>query len=433
MTETDAPATRRPTAFWPWLTIWVLFGLALRLGYIAWFRFPHVPLGGDAVFYSQGANLLARGYGFVQPVDLSLPQAASHPPVYSLWLAAASLVGFTSQASHLVWSAMLGTGTIVVCALAGREIGGARVGLWAALLAALYPNLWVHDGMLLSETAAILAAAILIWFSYRAIARPSIGRFAALGAACGFGALARAELASLVVLVALPIALLARDLSWRRRLGRFGVGAFVAALAMAPWIGYNLSRFHRPVYLSNGVGVTQAAANCDRTYYGPELGWKDLRCQFRTEERGKRPGDDESDLDAKSGQAARAYMRTHLGRLPIVMVARVGRVLGVYRPQDDIHFDIDTFNRSPWIAWSTLYSYYVVAALAIVGVVLLRRRRVPVYPLVALLAAVVLTSTISFGQLRYRAAAEPALVIAAAAALQLLTDGRERGSDATGR
>ncbi len=429
MTQTAARVDDGPVAFWPWLTIWLLGGLALRLAYLAWFRLPVLPLGGDAVFYSHGANLLAHGHGFVQPVDLSLPQAASHPPLYSLWLAAASLVGFTSEASHLVWSAVLGTATIAVCGLAGREVGGARLGIWAAALAAIYPNLWVHDGMLLSETAAILAAAVVIWLSYRAIAKPSIGRIAALGAGCGFGALARAELVSLVVLVALPIVLLARGVPRRTRVLRFCVGAIVAVLAMSPWVGYNLSRFHRPVYLSNGAGITQAAANCDSTYYGDLLGWKDLVCQFRTEDRVKAPGDDESDIDAKSGQAARRYMRNHLDRLPVVVAARVGRLLGVYRPLDDIHYDIDNFKRSPWIAWSTLFSYYVVAALAIAGFVVLRRRRIPIYPLLALIGAVVLTSMISFGQLRYRAAAEPALVIAAAAALHRWTDRRHRAAD----
>ena len=321
-----------------------------------------------------------------------------------------------------MWSAVLGTATIAVCGLAGRELGGARLGLWAAAIAAVYPNLWVHDGMLLSETAAIFAGAVVVWLSYRAVARPSIGRMAALGAGCGLGALARAELATLVVLVALPIAVLARDLPWSRRLLRFGVAALVAVLAMAPWVGYNLSRFHRPVYLSNGAGVTQAAANCHSTYYGPLLGYKDLGCQFRTEDRVKRPTDDESDLDARSGQAARRYMRAHLDRLPVVMAAHVGRVLGLYRPQDDIHFDIHNFKRAPSVAWSTLYSYYVVAVLAVVGLVMLRRRRIPIFPLVAIPAAIILTATIAFGQLRYRAAAEPSLVIAAAAALHLVTN-----------
>ena len=424
MTGTTAPAEDSGTRFWFWLSIFLLIGLAVRLVYIAWLRFPAVPIGGDAVYYSEGANLLARGYGFVQPIGLSYPPAASHPPAYTLWLALASTGGLTTQAAHLVWSAILGTATIAVCGLAGRQIGGARLGLWAAAVAAVYPNLWVHDGMLLSETAAIFAGAVVVWLAYRAIARPSIGRMAALGAGCGLGALARAELASLVVLVALPIALLARDLRWSQRVMRFGVGAVVAILAMSPWVGYNLSRFHRPVYLSNGAGITQAAANCHSTYYGDLLGYKDLNCQFKIEDRVKRPNDDESDLDAKSGQVARKYMRAHLDRLPVVMAARVGRVLGVYRPQDDIHFDIQYFKRAPSVAWSTLYSYYAVAVLAVVGLVMLRRRRIPIYPLVAVPGAIILTATIAFGQLRYRAAAEPSLVIAAAAALHLLTDRR---------
>ena len=94
-------------------------------------------------------------------------------------------------------------------------------------------------------------------------------------------------------------------------------------------------------------------------------------------------------------------------------------MLGLYRPQDDIHFDIHNFKRAPSVAWSTLYSYYLVAVLAVIGLVMLRRRRIPIFPLVAIPATIILTATIAFGQLRYRAAAEPSLVIAAAAALHL--------------
>jgi hypothetical protein len=65
-----------------------LAGLAVRVGYVLVFR-RDVDLGsGDAYFYSEGANLVAGGQGFVEPLAWSIghvEQSASHPPLYLLW------------------------------------------------------------------------------------------------------------------------------------------------------------------------------------------------------------------------------------------------------------------------------------------------------------------------------------------------------------
>jgi hypothetical protein len=61
--------------------------------------------------------------------------------------------------------------------------------------------------------------------------------------------------------------------------------------------------------------------------------------------------------------------------------------------------------------------FYPIAALAIAGAVVLRRRRVLVFPLAALPAIVLLSVTLTFATNRYRAIAEGALVVLAAVAL----------------
>lgn len=62
--------------------------------------------------------------------------------------------------------ALLGTVSIVVIGLLGRRLGGSRVGLIAAGLAAIYPNIWINDGMLLTETVFILATATALLATY---------------------------------------------------------------------------------------------------------------------------------------------------------------------------------------------------------------------------------------------------------------------------
>jgi hypothetical protein len=50
------------------LAIASVLGLALRLAYVLVIRRHDVPLESDSFFYSEGANLLVQGRGFIQPM-----------------------------------------------------------------------------------------------------------------------------------------------------------------------------------------------------------------------------------------------------------------------------------------------------------------------------------------------------------------------------
>jgi hypothetical protein len=111
------------------------------------------------------------------------------------------------------------------------------------------------------------------------------------------------------------------------------------------------------------------------------------------------------------------YIRTHLSRLPIVVVARVGRVTGLWRLQQQATLDHVPAGREQELAWAAWYSYFALVVLSIAGGVVLRRRRIPVFPLLVFPALVLLTTMITFGQVRYRATAEVSLVVLAAVAI----------------
>ena len=69
-------------------------------------------------------------------------------------LAAADKLGIDSAQGQRYLMCVLGTLTIGAVALLGRRVAGARVGLIAAGFAALYPNFWINDGMLMVETSS---------------------------------------------------------------------------------------------------------------------------------------------------------------------------------------------------------------------------------------------------------------------------------------
>jgi 4-amino-4-deoxy-L-arabinose transferase-like glycosyltransferase len=399
-----------------------LLALAVRVTYLAVDR-ANLTFAGDAYFYHAGANLLVHGHGFIDPYAFlrgRVLQAADHPPLYLLFLAIPSLFGMTSTLTHLLWSCLLGTGTVVIVGLLGRAVMSPRVGILAAVIAALYPNLWVPDGSLQAETVAMFTTAVAVLLAYRYLRQPSWSRLAITGVACGVAALARSELILLVPLLLAPLALSTRALGLRQQLRWLLIGVLATLLVLTPWVGYNLTRFRRPVYLSSQGGITLAYANCDITYRGEFLGYWSLECAAADRRQGH-ASDDQSQQDIVYQRAALDYMRHHLGRLPVVVAARVGRVLEVFRPGQDLTIRefVDRTEKS--IATAALFSFYFLGLLSIAGAFLLRRRRVPIFPVLAPVTIVLITTMATYGNARFRTPAEVVLVVLAAVAIDSIS------------
>jgi len=395
-------------------------GLALRVAYV-WFSRRHAVFGGDPLYYHSGAELLARGDGFINPyayVGHRTVQAADHPPLYLMYLAVFSLFGMTSITWHLLASALLGTASIVVAGLVGREIAGPRAGIVAAVVVAFYPNTWRYDGMLLSETMVIFVVLVTLWVAYRYWHRPSIGRLAVVGLAVGLGTLARSELILLTIFLILPLALLVQDRSWGERLRLLAIGALGFLAVVGPWVVFNLVRFDHTVVLSENLGGTLATSNCDEVYYGDKLGFWHYPCGDQIlANHGIGPYEFKGASDRYLRQDAIAYIRSHASRVPVVIAARVGRITGVFRPRQQASFDIYLENFPKWVSDLGLWTYYPMVVGAVIGGVILRRRREAVFPLLAAIFTVLATCALFYAATRFRATAEPALCLLAAVAL----------------
>jgi 4-amino-4-deoxy-L-arabinose transferase-like glycosyltransferase len=396
-----------------------LLGLAVRAAYILVVRHDVLP-GGDAFFYHFGARLLVEGHGFIEPtpfINGIVEQSASHPPLYLLYLAIPSSVGLDGPVSHMLWSSLIGVGSVVFVGLTGREVAGPRAGLVAAALAAVYPNMWIFDGFIVSETMAIFMTVLSVYLAYRFVRSPSFWRAAGLGLACGIAALARAELVLLLPLLVLPCIVFTRRTDETQKLRALVAAGVAAIIAMGPWIGFNLVRFERPVFLSTGLEPTMLGANCDTTYYGNLTGYFSPACT-ETAGREYKRGDDQSERNEISRRIVLDYISDHKFRAPVVVLARWGRITGLYRPWNQVQVDRVIEGREGWVALASLFSFYAVAALAIAGGVIVRRRRnVPVFPLLVPPLIVLFAVGLSLGSNRYRASAEGALVVLAAVAI----------------
>lgn len=418
---------RRDRVFLVGLGLILVLALGVRLAFIL-IRQSKAPMGGgDAYWYHFQARLVADGLGFLHPFEYfqhgrSVP-GADHPPGMTVLLALLDLAGFDTPQQQRAWMAVLGTGSVALVGFTGRRIGGRAVGLTAAFLAAVYPNIWINDGMLMAETPFIFGIALFLWAAYRWIDGRGTWDVVGMSAGVTVAAMTRPEAVVLFPFLIAPMLLFRRAAPTRVRLAQLAVAATVPLVAFTPWVLYNLSRFERPVLLSTGAGQTLVVGNCPLTYSGPNLGYWDRKCL----EPPYLDPPEEEDLSVRDGiyqDIAFEYVRDNLGTVPKVVAARILRLWGLYRIDESIALDGFVEGRAGGVPGTglgltreALWSYYALLGAAMGGLVLLRRRRVPVYPLVAQFAMGTFVAAISFGITRYRAAAEVAIVLLAAVAL----------------
>ncbi len=142
------------------------------------------------------------------------------------------------------------------------------------------------------------------------------------------------------------------------------------------------------------------------------------------------PNVDESVVTGQEQALGLKYIRSHVNRLPEVTLARIGRGLGFFHPLEQIRYDALIETRPYRWAELGLGMYYALLALSIGGTIILRRRKVLVFPLWAIGLDVLAVFIISFGQTRYRVTFEVSLVILASVQIEWLwaklTPGRRR-------
>lgn len=381
----------------------------------------------DEYYYSQGAIAFAAGDGlyFSPVVGAPASEQGVHPPLTSVLLAPAARLTDGNETAMRFTVALGGVGVVVLLGLIGREVAGARAGLLAAGVAAVYPNLWVNDGILLAESFATFGTAATVFFTYRLLQHPKILYAVAAGASAALAMLTRSELALLIPLLVVPAVLLGH-FPLRRRFALAAVACIAAVVCVAPWVAYDLSRFDDPVFLSYGSGDVLAGANCADTYSGPRLGYWNGTCN-----QVRHPSGDASVVATEKRRLALEYMSDHLDELPLVVSARVGRLWSVFRPMqaaEDNRFE----GRPKWVSVAGLVMLFPLLALAVGGVVTLRRRRVALIPLLAPVVIATLTAAAFYGLTRFRAPAEVSVVALAAVALDAWIGHRGAAAPANG-
>ena len=256
-----------------------------------------------------------------------------------------------------------------------------------------------------------MRAAVLALYRFAEV--PSLGRAAGVGAACGVTVLARAELGMLLPLAFLPLVVRSAGLGTPAKLARLAVAGGLAVLLAAPWTLYNLSRFTEPVLFSTNDGLTLVGANCQKVYEGSPIGFWWLPCAFEVE---VPAGADQSEESKVYRDVALDFIGDHTRDLPRVVAARVGRVWGVFSPEQMVFFNTGEGRERP-ASWAGILSWWVVAPLSVGGALVLRRRRVALWPLLSTAVAVTVTAMLFYGITRFRVPYEVAAVVLSGVAL----------------
>lgn len=396
--------------------------LAVALRWIVAIRYYRdLPLGfTDNYYYHSQANLLAEGRGFLNPfviLEGREDPAAVHPPLYSMYLAAWSLLGADTPLWHRLASGLISAAAVIPAALTVARLAGRRAGAVAGSVIAVYPAMWMNDGLILSESLYIPLTAVAIWQSHRMIDQPSAGRAAGLAAALAAMALTRPESFLLFFVLLTPLLWRLQVFAARDRIRMAAVASVAAAGILAPWVGRNLIVFEKPTFLSAGHGFVFELANCDATYSGPFIGYWSADCASEPWAEG-----DVSAVSTDKFDRALRYIGDHLDQQPIVAAARAGRIFGLFRPFQNADFDVFFERRIGFHVQAGLWSHWALSLLAAGGAVVLRRRRFPLWPSAVVIGTAALTASATFGITRYRSGADVAIVVLAGIALGGLLD-----------
>ena len=400
-----------------------LVALATRVTY-ALAAAPNILPISDAGGYRLLGKHLAEGRGYIRPYDLSLVDVvrptAEFPPGFPALLGVLHAVGLRSVQAQRLALAVLGALAVVGIVLLARRWLSERGALLLGLVAAVHPALFATEAALLAESLFLWLVVLVLLAAVRFRESPTTERAALVGLLGGAATLVRSE--GLVLAVILVIPWLVTEPPRRVRAGAVAAVLLGALLLPGAWAVRNLRTFEEPVLVSNNLGSVLAGANCDATYEGELIGFwlisEDCFAGFRQEDL---QAADESVVAGQLRDDGLDHLQEHLGELPKVAAVRVLRTFQLYEPEQQARLATFEGRRllteriTGWLLWATL-------PLAFAGMVgLVRQRRVADLWLLAapvLLVAAVAATT--YGNPRFRIAAEVPLLILAALGVRFL-------------
>ncbi len=177
--QLTAPVRSRPVGFRGRLLVITAIGAVWRLGYLIVAKADQPLLLNDSMYFSIQAGLNSEGHWFEDA--LTGQPGAEHGMLTSLYLTPWSIGGGDSVFPQRLGMTLLGIATVFVIGMTGRRLASGfgvataeRIGLIAAAIAAVYPNLWINDSLVMSETLAILLVSLALYVALGHHVNPTV-------------------------------------------------------------------------------------------------------------------------------------------------------------------------------------------------------------------------------------------------------------------
>jgi 4-amino-4-deoxy-L-arabinose transferase-like glycosyltransferase len=250
----------------PAISIFCL-ALAVRVAYNLTVARNYVPQHDSLSYYMLGVHIVTEHCFCVQPYMPTVYRAPFWPAVIAV------IVALFGQHAELprYFLCLVGSGTCVLVYLFARDLFGWRIGLLAGAFAAIYPELYIYDGWLYTESVYIL---LFFGFCY-AVYRLQRDRKPANWIWCGIllGMLTLTRPNGILVLVLFLF--WAIIMGWRKvlpwqLLAKSALGiTLITIIFVVPWTIRNYNVSHAFVLVANGDGTVLLGAYNSQTVYLP--------------------------------------------------------------------------------------------------------------------------------------------------------------------
>jgi 4-amino-4-deoxy-L-arabinose transferase-like glycosyltransferase len=387
----------------------------------------------DSLFYQTiGLDLIKEHCFCLHPYISTVYRA----PLWPFIMAGLSLIFGPGDYFARLFLCCIGSGTCVLVYLFARDLFSQRIGIIAGIAAAIYPELYIYDGWLYTESLYIflLFAICYVLFRIQRARTGKIGLWLWCGASLGLLSLTRLNgilvigfvIAWAIVMIWLKV------LKRRPAITGFVAAALLACVLIAPWTVRNYLVSHSFIPVATGDGTVLLGAYNDQILTNPSyLGtWIDP-LKSRPDVAKPYPlftctPPCEVARENAYKDAAIQWIKGHLNLMPNLLTLHF---INLWQPAtNEADLPVDRFpnQRSSQIVLAMMETFPIpIFILAVLGLAVTLWKWRELLFIYAMIALTIGQAIIFYGSARFRAPIEPMLILLAAGALWWLTSRQE--------
>ncbi|GAC1433724.1 MAG: hypothetical protein NVSMB54_31810 [Ktedonobacteraceae bacterium] len=324
---------------------------------------------------------------------------------------------------------LIGSGTCTLLYLFARDLFGERVGIFAGLVGAIYPFLYIYDGLLYAESLYTFLLLAYCYTIYHLQRSPRLSLMISNGVLLGLLSLARPNGIALLGLFVIWAGVMygIKVLSWRTALKSVLVVGLLTLIFITPWTMRNYKVTHTLVPVAVGGGKVMLGAynyeTADPVYqHGYYAGIWIIPSESTPWIVAKFPKDCaracEVTRDDTYKAAALQWIQGHLSSMPFMLGQHFINTWEVVPQEADLatnRFPDRDSSRLVVVMMETITP--IIFTLALLGIVVTSKRWRDLLFLYLMILLTLAQNLVFYGIPRFRAPIEPVLILLAAGAI----------------